>query len=103
MLGAIALLLAGSDALAEILGEPRTWIRQGRKECRLSAEIKLTAKRTEKIQLILRSGDGLSDVLRRNAESCTGGEVGFIYSFRPATSDLDGHVFRLQGAVACRQ
>jgi predicted ATPase len=43
VLRAIALMLAGSDALPEVLGEPQDWVREGAKHARIDLEIE-TAK-----------------------------------------------------------
>jgi predicted ATPase len=67
-LRAIALLLAGSDALAELLKEPERWVRYKRKEARIEATL-LTARDEEReVSLTLRPEWNLRETLRHNEQ-----------------------------------
>jgi energy-coupling factor transporter ATP-binding protein EcfA2 len=66
VLRAAALLLAGSDALAELLGSPDSWIRNGCKSCRIEATLALPTGATAEVALVLHRGDRLRDVFARN-------------------------------------
>lgn len=68
-LRAIALLLAGSEALPDLLGEPEAWIRNGAKQCRVEGTL-VTAKGEEReIALEIRRGDGIRQIFERNRSS----------------------------------
>jgi hypothetical protein len=66
VLRATALLLAGSDALPALLGEPDAWIRNGCKSCRIEATLTLPTGAPQTLALELRRGDRLRDVFARN-------------------------------------
>lgn len=69
ILRSIALLLSGSSALGEILGEPNKWIRNKTKSCSIKGVL-LTAKDEERIISIeLFRNDNLSKIISRNKES----------------------------------
>lgn len=99
LLRSIALVLAGSDALPELLGDPADWVRQGESQARIRAEL-VTAAGEERIaELILKRGESLSRLYSRNAELLerldralthtprTYFTVGYGVSRRPATDD----------------
>jgi hypothetical protein len=75
VLRGLALLLAGGDALSELLRPARSgkngwdpasgWIREGKPECRLAAEVQL-GKNTQRLDLTLTAGVGISKLLERN-------------------------------------
>jgi DNA repair exonuclease SbcCD ATPase subunit len=69
ILKSIALVMAGSDALAELVGNPDEWISQGATEGKIIAEIE-TAKGAKR-ELVLRivRGEGLSKFLARSSET----------------------------------
>jgi energy-coupling factor transporter ATP-binding protein EcfA2 len=69
VLRAIALVLAGSEALPELLGEPDAWIRNGARSCCIEAVLQTAEGKPREIALNLKRGDGLIDVFIRNAES----------------------------------
>lgn len=69
LLKAIGLVTAGSDALGEILGKPDSWIQFGKTECEISAIISTSENETRKIQLDIKQGYNLRDVIERNKES----------------------------------
>ncbi|MBI4604803.1 MAG: AAA family ATPase [Planctomycetes bacterium] len=66
VLRGIALLLAGSEALPELLGNPASWIRLGARECRLEAELVTEDRKLRSVSLAIRRGDGVSEVIKRN-------------------------------------
>lgn len=66
VLRAVALLLAGSDALPELLGSSDSWIRNGAEECRIAATLSTAEGELREISLTLRRGDSLREIFRRN-------------------------------------
>ena len=68
LLRGIALLTAGSDALAELLGEPEQWIRSGQDHCRLEGVLTTKEGSERQVALDIRSGDSRTDILVRNQE-----------------------------------
>ena len=69
LLRAIALVMAGSDALGTLLGEIDTWIRIGKKQAKIEAQLVTADGQTRDISLTLNRGDTLGSLLERNAES----------------------------------
>ncbi len=69
VLKAIGLLLAGTDALATLLQDPESWIRNEAKFCRIEGKISTDRRESRLISLEIRRGDKLRDILARNAES----------------------------------
>ena len=69
ILRALALLLGGSEALAELLGEPGSWIRTGCRECRIYAELVTANNFVRNVELKLQRPDGIKDVFERNKTS----------------------------------
>lgn len=69
ILRAAALLLAGSDALPELLGDPDSWIRNGKDECVISADLVTAKKEVRSVKLRLRRGERLKDIFQRNSET----------------------------------
>ena len=68
-LRATALLLAGSEALPDLLGEPDAWIRNGAKQCRIEGTL-ITAKgEPREIALVINRGDRLKAIYERNSTS----------------------------------
>ena len=65
-LRAIALLLAGSDALAELLKEPERWIRLKRKVARIAGVLSTKNGEVHEISLVLQRGWSLRETLRNN-------------------------------------
>lgn len=66
LLRSIALLLAGSDAFSELVGDVSSWIRVGCDEALLCAHVRDAYGDTFDITLILRRGDDLREVFARN-------------------------------------
>jgi len=68
LLRAIALITAGSDAFAELVGRPDEWIHVGADECAIRAELRTAKHESRQIELRIRRGDGISDLFKRNME-----------------------------------
>lgn len=66
VLRAIALLLAGSEALADLLDEPDAWIRNGAKQCRIEATLTTAKGESREIALEINRGDGIRNIFERN-------------------------------------
>jgi hypothetical protein len=69
VLRAIALVLAGGQALPELLGTVSQWITSGRKVCVLCAELTTAEGETRSLRLELHPGDTIVDIVKRNAET----------------------------------
>lgn len=69
ILKAIGLLLAGSDALADLLEQPDQWIRNGADAAHIAATLCTAAGEERHVSLSLHRGDGPSSMIRRNADS----------------------------------
>lgn len=69
LLRAIALVTAGSDALAGLLGNIDSWIRNGAEHASIRAQIATAAGETRDIALQLHRGDTIAALLTRNRES----------------------------------
>lgn len=69
LLKAIGLILAGRSALAELLGEPDSWIQYRKAFCEISAVLRTQAGEIRSLTLRIDRGASLSDVLDRNKES----------------------------------
>lgn len=65
ILRAISLLFAGSESLPELIGDPDTWIRLGKRECIIKAEIS-NGNADRHIQLLIKRGDKVRDIFERN-------------------------------------
>lgn len=63
---AIGLLLAGSNALPVLIGEPKRWVRSKSKVGEISATIETADGERREVSLTLRSTDDLKQMLRRN-------------------------------------
>lgn len=69
ILRSIALLMAGSEALPELLVDTAGWIRRGAPSCRLHARI-VTAQGEERdIEIVMNTGDSIRGVFSRNQET----------------------------------
>lgn len=67
-LRAIALLLAGSDALAELLKEPERWVRYKRREAKINATLSTSRGEEREVSLTLRPEWNLRETLKRNEQ-----------------------------------
>jgi len=69
ILRAIALVLAGRQAIPGVLGDPSSWIRANAKLCRIVAELESPGERPREIELKIRRGDGVAEVLHNNEKT----------------------------------
>ena len=69
LMRAIGLVLAGSSALAELIGEPESWIRSGENECTVSAHLETAEGEPRHISLRIRRGDTIKEVYEANRET----------------------------------
>jgi hypothetical protein len=69
ILRSIALLLAGGDALAELVPIPDRWIRAGRKSCRMVATVMDESGRSHQLEIGIKKGDDTGTMVRRNRPS----------------------------------
>ncbi len=69
LLKAIALVTAGRDALADLLGEPNSWIQVGKDFCQLDALLVTEQGLEREVSLRIEQKDSLSNVLDRARES----------------------------------
>lgn len=69
ILRAIALLLAGSEALPELLGNPDSWIRNGKDECLIHADLVNKEGRGRPVDLRLKRGQFLKETFENNRET----------------------------------
>ncbi len=68
VLKSIALLLAGSEALPDLLGSPDQWIHNDAKQATISATICTTEGDERTLTLSLHRGDGRDTVIKRNSK-----------------------------------
>jgi predicted ATPase len=69
VLKAIALLLAGSQALPELLPKPDTWIRLGQTDCSIEACLVTAKKEERKIALRWSRGENIRTIFEKNKEA----------------------------------
>lgn len=69
ILKSIALIMAGSDALPELIGNPDDWIAIGEDQGEIIAEIETATGDKRKISLIIKRGEGLSKFIKRSSET----------------------------------
>ena len=68
LLKAVALIMAGSDALTELVGNPDAWISQGKDEGEICASIETLDGAERQLRLSFRRGEGLSAFLKRSSD-----------------------------------
>jgi predicted ATP-binding protein involved in virulence len=69
ILRAAALVTCGSDGLAEIIGDPAYWVRQGATSCVIKAVLATQAGEEREISIEIRSDDTLSSILSKASSS----------------------------------
>ncbi|MDG3007633.1 AAA family ATPase [Paludisphaera mucosa] len=69
VLKAVALLLAGSEALPELIGDPDSWIRLKADRCRMAADLVTAEGETRHVELSLKRGDHIRRIFEDNKES----------------------------------
>ena len=68
LLKTIALVTSGTDAIADLLGEPSDWIRYGTKGCEISASLVTVDGKEREARLWIEPKDTRADVIVRNKE-----------------------------------
>ncbi len=69
LLRSIALVLAGSEALPELLVSPRHWVRKGEQAGAIEADLVTAENKPRKVRLELRPEDTIREIFERNGES----------------------------------
>ena len=69
LMRAIGLILGGSAALAELIGEPASWIHSGEAECSISADLETAEGEPRHISLRIRRGDTIKEIYETNKET----------------------------------
>lgn len=69
LMRAIGLVLAGSSALAELIGDPDSWVRFGAQECTISADLETADGDKRHISLKISRGDTIKEVYETNKET----------------------------------
>ena len=69
LMRAIGLVLAGSGSLAELIGEPESWIRFGENECSIAADLETAEGEARHVSLRIRRGDTIKEVYETNKET----------------------------------
>src|SRR5436190_4380020 len=82
ILRSVALLMAGSNALAELIGDPDAWIRLGKKSCRFRAQLVTAAGEERTIEFTLHRGDRMLDVFDRNKATLRALDDALAHAFR---------------------
>lgn len=68
VLRAIGLVLAGSEALPELLGSPAEWVRHGTSEGQIRLHLVTAGGKQREVALVLRREDNLRELFDRNRE-----------------------------------
>lgn len=79
---ALALVLAGSDALGELLGSADAWIRAGADEARITADLRTRDGEAREVELVLVRGATLRETLERNGTSLARLDAALAHSTR---------------------
>jgi energy-coupling factor transporter ATP-binding protein EcfA2 len=82
LLRSIALVLAGSNALPELLGDPRDWIRSGASVARIGAELVTADGEERHAELEIGADDSIRQVYDRNRESLEQLDAAFSHTSR---------------------
>lgn len=82
ILKSVALLMAGSNALPELLGKPDTWIRLGSKSCLFRAHLVTAAGERRTVEFTLHRGDRMLDVFERNKDTLRALDHALAHAFR---------------------
>jgi predicted ATP-binding protein involved in virulence len=69
LMRSIGLVLAGSAALAELIGDPDSWIRAGQNECTISADLETAEGEKRHVSLRISRGDTIKEVYETNKET----------------------------------
>lgn len=82
ILRGIGLVLAGRDALPELLGEPDSWIREGATSAEVRAELVTKEGESRKLVLKLKRGQGVSQIIDANKRSLSDLDRALEYTSR---------------------
>ena len=69
ILKAIGIITAGSSALGNILGDPDSWVQNGKKYCEIQATLVTKSKQERNLSLRINRGDHLREVIKRGYET----------------------------------
>jgi predicted ATP-binding protein involved in virulence len=69
ILRAAAAITCGSDALAEVLGDPQAWIRTGADSCTIRAVLQVKTGQTRDVSLTVSRGEKISSVVSRSLQT----------------------------------
>lgn len=69
ILKSIGLVMAGSDALPELIGNPDDWISMGAEQGEIIAEIETANGKKRKISLMIKRGEGMTKFIKRSSET----------------------------------
>jgi recombinational DNA repair ATPase RecF len=69
LMRSIGLVLSGSAALAELIGEPESWIRFGEKEASIAADLVTADGEERHVSLRIRRGDTIKNLYANNKET----------------------------------
>ncbi len=69
LLKAIALALAGSNALGELIGDPKRWVKRGKKAGEIQLVLRTARNKKREISLKINAEDSTADLMLRNRES----------------------------------
>jgi predicted ATP-binding protein involved in virulence len=69
LMRSIGLVLAGSSALAELIGDPDSWVRFGEQECTIAADLETADGEKRHISLKISRGDTIKEVYETNKET----------------------------------
>jgi predicted ATPase len=69
LMRSIGLVLSGSAALAELIGEPDSWIRFGEQEASIAADLETADDEERHVSLRIRRGDTIKELYANNKET----------------------------------
>lgn len=69
ILKSIGLVMAGSDALPELIGNPDDWIAKGSEQGEIVAEIETASGKKREISLLIKRGEGLTKFIKRSSDT----------------------------------
>jgi hypothetical protein len=100
VLRAVGLLLAGSEALPGLVGDPDAWIGNGADECSLAASLVTAKGELREVALVMRRGDGIQKLFERNRVALAQLDAAIAHSDRAWFTLGYGAGRRLPGAGA---
>ena len=82
VLKGIALVMAGSDALSELIGDPDSWIRAKARSAKIVARARTAQGEEREFSLEIRRGDGISKLIKRSTKTLKPLEAALKHSKR---------------------